>query len=221
ISEELKQNWGTISQKQQLRKEGTKVETFPKQEAIQDSDPITCLKNFTNSLRAAIEGRENSTEKLNPTGDPTSSTEKTPSSNEGVGAASRKTCSRKYKEERLPLPKELQDHDYAAPPPVYSQKSDEKPMKTTKKRKKAKAPMNDKSLRPTPAYLKMRAQQAQDYTGDLDLQLNKELVGRRLLGGFAPCHFVLHGLSGPVEMQHPTSPKDLLEQINHLQNKSS
>ncbi|RCN26409.1 hypothetical protein ANCCAN_27865 [Ancylostoma caninum] len=81
--------------------------------------------------------------------------------------------------------------------------------------------MNDKSLRPTPAYLAMRAQQARDYSGDLDLQLKKELVRRPLFGGFAPCHFVLHGSSGTVEMQFPTTPKDLLEQIIHLQNKSS
>ncbi|KAL6733709.1 hypothetical protein Aduo_004335 [Ancylostoma duodenale] len=203
ISEELKQNWNTISQKQQARKEGRKAESFPTQEAIEElsNDPLTCLKNFTNTLRAAVQGCENFTEEPNPIGDPTSCMNEGPS--------------------RPRLPKEPQDHNYSAPPPAYSQKSDEEPGKTTKKRKKGKDPKNDKSLRPTPAYLKMRAQQARDYSGDLDLQLKKELVRRRLFGGFAPCHFVLYGLSGPIEMQCPTTPKDLLEQIIHLQSKSS
>lgn len=52
----------------------------------------------------------------------------------------------------------------------------------------------------------------------IELDLQKELVRRRLFGGFAPCHFVLHGLTNPVEMEYPTTPKNLLDQIIHIQN---
>ncbi|EYB90035.1 hypothetical protein Y032_0224g2721 [Ancylostoma ceylanicum] len=195
--EKLEQNWDGRVRKHKSKKRARKVKRSRAREANHPRDPVICLENLTDTLRTAVQITENyKTEEPDPMRGHKSSTEKCLSSKGAVRAACRKVHRKKHSKfgvKKSWLPKELQDHTYAAPPPKHSQKSYKGSGRMTEKKKKIKDP-----------------------------HLKKELAKRRLfIGGFAPCHFLTHGLSGPVEKQDPKSLEDLLKQIFRVEKKSS
>ncbi|KAK6732620.1 hypothetical protein RB195_016778 [Necator americanus] len=96
------------------------------------------------------------------------------------------------------IPKALEDHNYAASPPDEEVNVPEE----TEKTKKSKNFVRTYATRPVRTYLKVRGEQARYYSGELDLELRKQLMKRRLFGGFAAYHLMLHG--PPTPMERPT-----------------
>lgn len=98
------------------------------------------MKNFAKNLRTAVQDIQDSNEKQESMSDQKSPRKNDPSRNRTEAAGSKEAKSEEHSNAgvRVPwLPKELQDHTYAAPPPEYYSTIEHVPEKTAGKRKKS------------------------------------------------------------------------------------